>query len=281
MPATFTDYQEFPAVGLAPSQQACLDAHLALDGPLRQWIDAVSPRDPLRPLEVVEGPGQEGGKTGWTLRATDPNADALGRVHLWMAWHVALADLTLVMGCSRVRTANPGAYSTLGFIGSDGTTSTAGFSPNFGLPICLTIAASDAPGQEWFSAALTQGSLTSRAHALLICREQNYGGWLLMPSVPASLRAMGRQGVAPFDLRFCHPLVDRVVLNQLVIPATCTLTPEASPTTPELSPLYRLPADIAVCGGHLNPNYYLQLADGSRWLTSSRSFAVQIEGPSP
>jgi len=92
---------------------------------------------------------------------------------------------------------------------------------------------------------------------------------------------MGRQGVPPNDVRFCHPLVDRVVLNQLVIPAVCTLTPEASPTTPELSPLHRLPADIAECPGHLNPNYVLLLGDGSCWLTSTRGFAVQIEAPAP
>ncbi|MGB5136066.1 MAG: hypothetical protein WBN89_12920 [Prochlorococcaceae cyanobacterium] len=283
MAATFTHYQEFPGVGTEQAQQGCLAAHLALDGPLRDWIALVSPRDPLRPLAVIEGPGQEAGGTGWTIQATDPNADLEGRVHIWMAWHTTLADASTLLGCSRVRTVNPGAYSTLepGATGTDGTISSSGFSLGFGLPFALMIAASDQPGQEWFTASITQGSLSSRVHSLLLCREQNYGGWLLLPSIPTTLRAMGRQAVAPYEARFCHPVIDRVVLNQLVIPALVTLTPAAAPATLELSPLYRLPADIAICAGHLNPNYYLLFADGSRWLTAARSFAVQIEGPAP
>jgi hypothetical protein len=92
---------------------------------------------------------------------------------------------------------------------------------------------------------------------------------------------MGRQGVAPFDVRFCQPIADRVVLNQLQAPALVSLLPELAPTGPEFSPLYRLPDDVALCAGHLNPNYWLMPGDGSSWLTTTRGFAVQIEEPEP
>jgi hypothetical protein len=281
MAATFTHYEEFFGAGAEAARQACLAAHLALDGPLRDWVALVSPRDPLRPLEIVEGPGQEAGRTGWTIQATDPNADPQGRVHLWTALHTTLADVSTVLGCSRLRSENPGAYSTLVGTGSDGTILSSGFSLTFGFPFALTITASEQPGQEWFTATIAQGSVSNRVHSLLIAREQTFGGWLLMASTATALAAMGRQGVAPFDARFLFPVNDRVVLNQLVAPALVTLAPAAAAATQELDPLYRLAGDVAVCSGHLNPNYYLLFADGSRWLTAARGFAVQIEEAAP
>ncbi len=277
MVATFTHYEEFPGVGAEAARQACLAVHLALDGLLRDWIAQVNRQDPLRPLEIVEGPGQEEGRTGWTIQATDPNADPQGRVHIWMILHTTLEPLTTLMGPSRVRTENPGAYSTFEAMGADGAISSSSFSLAFGFPFALTVTASDEPGKEYFCATIAQGNLVSRIHSLAIVREQNYGGWLLMPSFPSSLRAMGREGVPPFDARPVLPVLPRVVLNHLETPALVMISPAAAAVGLEVRPPYRLPDDFALCDGHLNPNYLLRFADGSVWLTAARGFAVKLE----
>lgn len=279
MVATFTHYEEFPGVGPEQSRQALLAATLALDGLLRDWVALVSPRDPLRPLEVVEGPGQEEGKTGWTIQATDPNADPQGRVHIWATWQLNLEAFTTVLGSSRVRTENPGAYSTLVGTSPDGTVGNSSYTATSGAPFILTVVASDRPGKEWFTATIGYGSAASSVQTLTIVREQNFGGWLLMPSTSAiaGLRAMGREGVAPFDARIMQPMLHRIVLNHIERPAFVTLVPAAAPVGLHKLPLYLLPDDIALCDGHRTANFYFRFPGIGHWVTGARGFAFQLE----
>lgn len=282
MAATFTHYEEFGVPAGGTAVDTAVAVHLALDGLLRSWVSTVGERSELQTLSVLEGPGQEQGKTGWTLQLDCENADSQGRTAMWMFWHVDLVgDPTYVIvrhGCSRVIAANPDAYSTFDVAGEH-LAQLAYFDLRYRTSWRLTVAASDEPGAEWFTAVIAQSNTTTRSASLLIFREQTAGLWVLIPSGVNGPASFAQRPVAPYDFLTMAVIVDRQNNSSMRVPADLRLLPLSTPSAPELMPILPAPADVASLTFLTNMGWTLLFLDGSQWLTTAKNFAVRVEGP--